>query len=147
MVTKSDLPSDPGIIAGAYDEYGRFKPDPTVIEPPIGYFKSKSIAEQIRDMVRSEALRQAAEVSGAETFEEADDFDVQDDFDPSSPYEENFDPTPVSELRRRLAEAEAAEAAAAALPPSQPLPMAGRPSPAGPAQPVSGQASPSGSDS
>lgn len=64
------------------------------VAPPIGYKKTPSLAEQIRLMVRSERMRQAALEAGAETFEEADDFDVGDDFDPSSPYEETFDPIP-----------------------------------------------------
>lgn len=62
------------------------------IAPPLGYIKQPSITERIRDMVRSEHLRLAAESAGAETFEEANDFDVGDDYDPSSPYEEVFDP-------------------------------------------------------
>lgn len=66
-------------------------PDPTPMAPPVGYVQHVPLAEQIRAMVRSEALRQAAEAQGAETFEEADDFDVED-FDPSSPYEEVFEP-------------------------------------------------------
>lgn len=67
-------------------------PDPTPIAPPLGYVKQPSITERIRDMVRSEHLRIAAEAAGAETFEEADDFDIGDDHDPSSPYEEVFEP-------------------------------------------------------
>ena len=66
-------------------------PDPTPVAPPVGYVRHVPLAEQIRNMVRSEALRQAAEQAGAETFEEADDFDVED-FDPRSPYEEVFEP-------------------------------------------------------
>lgn len=75
---------------------GREYPDPTVIAPPVGFIKQPSLTEQIRAMVRSEALRQEAEAAGAETFEEADDFDVPD-FDPSSPYENEFDP-PLRDL-------------------------------------------------
>lgn len=59
--------------------------------PPVGYVRQPSIAERIRDMVRSEHLRIAAEAAGQETFEEADDFEVGEDFDPHSPFEENFD--------------------------------------------------------
>lgn len=62
------------------------------IAPPIGYKKQPTLAEQIRLMVRSERLRQAALASGAETFDEADDFDIGDDYDPRSPYEETFEP-------------------------------------------------------
>jgi len=93
---------------------GREKPDPTPMEPPIGFNRQPSLAEQIRTMVRSEALRQAAEKAGAESFEEADDFEVGDDYDPSSPYEQDFDQVPISELRARAAAAEAAVKAAEA---------------------------------
>jgi len=49
------------------------------------------VKEQIREMVRSEKLKQEVAAQGYETFEEADDFEVGDDFDPKSPYEENFE--------------------------------------------------------
>lgn len=88
------------------DEHGREILDSTPMQPPIGYHRTPSLAEQIRNMVRSEKLALEAEAAGAETFEEADDFDVGDDFDPSSPYETDFDPTPVDELRRRQREEE-----------------------------------------
>lgn len=97
------------------DQDGRELPDPTPLAPPVGYNRQPSISEQIRDMVRSEALRAAAEAGGVETFEEADDFDVGDDFDPSSPYEQQFDPVSVSELRRRAKEAQDKLAKAEAL--------------------------------
>lgn len=80
--------------------------DPTPMEPPIGYVRAPSLAEQIRAMVISEKLRLETEAAGAESFEEADDFMVDDDFDPTTPYEVDFDPTPVAELRRRQEEAE-----------------------------------------
>lgn len=66
--------------------------DPTPMEPPLGYMKQPSLSDQIRMMVLSEKLRDAAAAAGAETFEEADDFEVGDDFDPSSPWENEFDP-------------------------------------------------------
>lgn len=62
------------------------------VEPPLGYKKQPTMIEHIRNLVRSEHLRHAAESAGQETFEEADDFEVGDDFDPNSPYEEVFDP-------------------------------------------------------
>lgn len=75
--------------------------DPTPMAPPIGYIKRESLFDTVREMVRSEALRQAAEESGLETFEEADDFDIPDDpIDPSSPYENDFDP----DIREMLVE-------------------------------------------
>lgn len=89
--------------------------DPTPIAPPVGYMRQPSLAEQVRQMVISERLRQEAEAAGMESFEDADDFDVGDDFDPSSPYEQDFDPTPIAELKRRRAAAETP-------PPSPPAP-------------------------
>lgn len=71
---------------------GREYPDPTPIAPPLGFIKQPTLAETMRQMIRSEALKNAARESGHETFEEADDFDVGDDYDPRSPYEETFDP-------------------------------------------------------
>jgi len=79
---------------------GHEVPDPVPVAPPIGYRRTPSLAEQIREMVRSERLRQEVEAAGYESFEEADDFEVGD-FDPRSPYEEVFEPTPAPELRKR----------------------------------------------
>ena len=82
--------------------------DPTVIEPPIGFVAHEPLSAQIARMVRSETLKQELENSGHETFEEADDFDIEEDdfYDPQSPYENDFDHTPLEELRRRKDEAE-----------------------------------------
>ena len=88
-------------------EDGSEIPDSTPMEPPLGFVETVPLSQQIRDMVRSERLAQEAEAAGFETFEEADDFDVGDDLDlPNTPYEQEFDPTPVGELRRRREEAE-----------------------------------------
>lgn len=77
-----------------HNERGQEIPDPTPMQPPVGFTRQPSIAEQIRQMVRSEKLAQEAAAAGFETFEEADDLDVEDDdtFDRTSPYEANFDP-------------------------------------------------------
>lgn len=73
---------------------GHEVPDPTVVEPPIGYIQQPDLMEQMRRMVRNE-LSRIAELQEMETFEEADDFDIDDDpVDYSSPYEEFFDPQP-----------------------------------------------------
>jgi len=77
--------------------------DDTPIAPPVGYVKSVPLHLQIREMVRSEALRLAAEESGMETFEESEDFDVGDDYEPSTPYESDFDPD-IHELSAALEE-------------------------------------------
>ena len=72
---------------------GHAKPDPVPIAPPIGYKRHPTIAETVRDLIRSEKLKNAMQEAGEETFEEADDFDV-DDEPPLPPhlYEPNFDP-------------------------------------------------------
>lgn len=71
-------------------------PDPVPMQPPLGYIKQPSMIEHVRNMIRSEHLRMAAEAGGAESFEEADDFEVADDIEPISAYEfeRNFDPAP-----------------------------------------------------
>lgn len=80
----------------AYSREGRWKigkeyPNPVPMEPPIGYVPAKPLYEQIREMVVRE-LSAAAEESGLESAEDADDFEVGDDYDPESPYEMDFDP-------------------------------------------------------
>lgn len=73
---------------------GQEVPDPTIIDPPLGYIQQPDLMELMRRMIRTE-LTQVAENSEFETFEEADDFEVDDDpVDYSSPYEEYFDPPP-----------------------------------------------------
>lgn len=62
------------------------------IEPPLGYIKQPSLADQMRVMLRQELLARELAAQGFDTMEEADDFDVDDDFDPTSPWEERFDP-------------------------------------------------------
>lgn len=94
---------DPSVPTESVLVDGREVLCPVPVAPPIGHNPQPSLAERIRDMVRSEQLRVAAEQMGHETFEEADDFDIGDDYDPESPYEEDFEPVPVSELRRRAA--------------------------------------------
>lgn len=82
------------------DELGREVPDPVPVAPPVGYVRQKSLVEQIREMIRSEKLRDAAVAGGYETFEEADDFEVGEDFEPSSPYEGDFEP--VADINRDI---------------------------------------------
>lgn len=75
-------------------------PDPVPLAPPLGFIEQPSMIDHVRNMIRSEQLRQAALASGDETFEEADDFDIPDDVEPYSAYEmeEIFDPVrPASE--------------------------------------------------
>lgn len=74
------------------NERGHEVLDSTPMALPVGARRPESIQSQIRRMIRSEHLAQAAAASGRETFEEADDFNVGDDYDPKSPYEMDFDP-------------------------------------------------------
>lgn len=76
------------------DSRGREVPDPTPMQPPIGYERRPSLAQQIREQIMSHNLAMEARAAGAETFEEADDFEVGDDWEQEkhSPYEANFDP-------------------------------------------------------
>lgn len=73
---------------------GQEVPDPTIVEPPLGYEAQPDIFEMQRRMIRHELSRIAAEQE-LETFEEADDFEIEDDpVDFISPWEEFFDPAP-----------------------------------------------------
>lgn len=56
-----------------------------------GIKKPESIQDQIKRMIRSERMAQAANKEGYESFEEADDFEVGDDYDPKTPWEEDFE--------------------------------------------------------
>lgn len=73
---------------------GQEVPDPTIVDPPLGYVPQPDLMELMRRMIRS-SLVDAIDQNEVETFEEADDFDIDDDpVDYSSPYEEYFDPAP-----------------------------------------------------
>lgn len=88
---ESDFVHAKPITNARLDPTGRERVSSIPLAPPVGYIRQPSLAQQIRDMVRSEQLAAEARNAGYETFEEADDFEV-DDFDPSSPYEEVFEP-------------------------------------------------------
>lgn len=79
---------------GFLNVMGHEVPDPTVMEPPLGYVAQPDLMEQMRRMISTE-LSRIAEDQEFETMQEADDFDIDDDpVDYSSPYEEFFDPAP-----------------------------------------------------
>ena len=80
-------------LYGTLNERGQLIPDPVPFAPSVKINQKPSLAQQIKEMVRSERLAMEAENMGYETFEEAEDFDVGDDFDPASPYENDFDPS------------------------------------------------------
>jgi len=77
------------------DENGHEMPNPTPVQPPIGYRKQKTIAEQIREQIRLASIE--AHMAGAETEAEANDFDVGEDMEPHSPWENDFEPDPALE--------------------------------------------------
>lgn len=96
------------LMAAGYYENGEENPDPTPMQPPVGFKRQPSMVEHIRAMVQSELLRREARAADAETFEEADDFDLPDgDVEPWSRYEAEDDEPSVADLRARLAAAEA----------------------------------------
>lgn len=109
------------------DEFGRERPDPTPMAPPVGYKRQPTMAEIIRQQIQSQRLADEARAMGKETWEEADDFDIGDDYDPTSPWEEQFDPVGYAPgaLQRHEAAFQAAQAARAA--PPQPEAPQGRP--------------------
>lgn len=90
---------------------GRQVPDPTPIAPPIGYKKQPSMVEIVREMVRSERLKQEAEQAGMETFEESEDFEVGDEpFEElKSGFENDYDP-PIREIVEEVDKARKARA-------------------------------------
>lgn len=102
------------------DEHGRELPNPTPMAPPIGYKKSLSIAEQMRQMIRMASYE--ASTAGAETEEEANDFDVGEDMEPHSPWENDFEIDPA--LEAMIALQSRPPEAPKAPPNAQPLPNA-----------------------
>lgn len=71
--------------------FGAELPNPTPIDPPIGFVPAEPIHEQIKRMVLREMAAQQG-LSEDDSLEELDDFDVGDDYDPESPWEEQFWP-------------------------------------------------------
>lgn len=86
------------LIRLGYSKDGNVVLDDVPMAPPIGYKKSPSMVEIVRDLVRQEKLAKDLEERGMETFEDSEDFDVGDDPEQlRSPYENQFDPL-LSEL-------------------------------------------------
>lgn len=76
---------------------GQELPDPRPIRPPIGFVQQPPLHELIRQMVHSELLAREAQEEGYGSFDEEDDFEVEDDdYDPTSPWEEDFEPHPIT---------------------------------------------------
>lgn len=91
------------------DKRNRFSEDgheilnPTPVSPPLGYRKTLSLAEQIRQQVRQ--LKHIDD-DEPETLEEADDFEIDDDPAPSSRWENDMVPS-VKEAQRKAKQLEA----------------------------------------
>lgn len=84
-----------------HNEYGLEVLDETPMQPPLGYKRAPTLAEQIRQQVVAAKLAELDALE--ETDEEADDFEVGDDFEPISPHENDGAPS-IKELKARAAE-------------------------------------------
>lgn len=80
-----------------HTESGQEILNPTPMQPPLGYKKTLSLAEQIRQQVRT---LKALEDDEPETEEEADDFEIEDDPVPHSRWENDLVPS-IKETRER----------------------------------------------
>lgn len=68
--------------------FGRFeKTDPTPVAIPLRFQRSKSLEEQVKELINSERFNMMMKASGKETIEEAMDFGDDED-SPWSPYED-----------------------------------------------------------
>jgi len=100
------------------DSQGREQPNPTPMQPPIGYKRAPTIQEQMRAMIRQ--VSEEAKMAGAETEEESNDFDMDEEWEPTSQWEHPFDPDPAMEVM--LARASKPPVAAAVPPAASPAP-------------------------
>lgn len=95
--TKSEDPKSP---SRKHNQLGEETPDPTPMQPPLGYNRTLSLSEQIAQQVRIAQLKILEDSALAETEDEADDFEVGDDFEPLSQYENDHMPT-LANLKRQ----------------------------------------------
>lgn len=102
---------------------GREVLDPTPVEVPLHFRRPPTLQEQIKQFVRGEFSRQAAD-DGFDTFEEADDFEIDEDPDPISKYRvveaQEERPLQVAPQERK-----SAEPAVAPSNPASPRPSSG----------------------
>lgn len=96
----SDAFREPKKSPEKHDENGNEIGNPTPMQPPLGYKKSLSLAEQIGQQVRLAKLEMLENRHLEETEEEADDFNVGDDYEPLSPHENDHVPS-VAVLKER----------------------------------------------
>lgn len=120
--------------------------DPTPMQPPLGYKKVPTMVDHIQEMKRQirEELSRDMAAAGRETFEESEDFDTDgEEWDPTSPHENEFEPS-----LDQLKEAGQAELdrKAALQPKPSPSPSGASPEapPAPPKSQEPGSASPTG---
>lgn len=92
---------EPKQAALRHNDKGEEILDPIPMQPPLGYKKTISLAEQIRQQVRLHQL-ELDNAAIEETEEEADDFDVGEDYEPLSKYENDHIPS-VKELKKKAA--------------------------------------------
>lgn len=84
-----------------HDKNGGERLNPKPMQPPLGYKRAPTLAEQIRQQVLAAKLEALDQLE--ETEDEADDFEVGEDFEPMSPHENESMPT-IKELRKRAEE-------------------------------------------
>lgn len=84
-----------------HNEDGEELLNPTPMQPPLGYKRAPTLAEQIRHQVMVAKLEALNDLE--ETEDEADDFEVGDDFEPMSKYENDHIPT-IKQLRQQAQE-------------------------------------------
>lgn len=78
--------------------------DPTPMQPPLGYKRTPSLAEQIAQQVRMQTIQRLEDEMDPETEEEADDFEIaDDDGTPPAKYENDHVPT-IAVLKKRAKE-------------------------------------------
>jgi len=102
--TKTSTPYEPQTMKFAkqrHNSRGEEILDPTPMQPPLGYRRAPTLAEQIRQQVLAAKIEALDELK--ETEEEADDFNIDDDFEPFSPHENDGMPS-IKELKKRATE-------------------------------------------
>lgn len=105
--TKVSGLSEPGLAEKRHNANGEEILDRYPMEPPLGYKRTLSLAEQIAQQVRIQKAMALDDVNLQETEEEADDFEVGEDYEPLSPYENDHIPK-IAELKKRAAAINAA---------------------------------------
>lgn len=89
--------------------FGDEVPDPTVMEPPIGWVEAPTMVELMRKMIRDHDIEKGLMNDEYESFDEADDFDVGDENaeELRSGWENDFEPAEVEKIKGELQRKEA----------------------------------------